>query len=88
MFKIIKGDHMDMGFVRKKFFIWWVKWSFSKTNTCSSYEGVYHIIKNGHFEFLGGEYANYFFIIDEGYYTVEYCKNEEDFKMIHAEEFI
>lgn len=88
MFKITKDVHFNIYYIHKKFLWFWVKYSISKTNVVASHYSILQSMKKGHYEFSRGEYANWDYLMETGYYTERYYDSINDFVEKHGEYLI
>ena len=88
MFRITKDDHLDGWYVHKKFLFWWIKFGYPISNRVSDIRYLPKLLKHGSYNFKGGEYGNYFYIVDKKYCTIEYYKDEAEFIHKNAESLI
>lgn len=88
MFRVTKDINYNVWFLHKKFLFWWVKYSSGRTNMSTSLTDVKLNMINGHFEFNTGEYGDFWYIKDHGYFTEEFFKNTNEFISMHAEDLI
>lgn len=87
-FRVIKDKHMKIWYIQKRFFFWWIKWSISKTNLANEIHQIPIIMEKGHYEFGGGQYGNYYYIMDKGYFIEEFFDTPQHFKDEYAEYLI
>ena len=45
-------------------------------------------MENGSYEFMPGEYGNYYYIVDKKQCSIEYINNAKEFKEKYPEEFL
>ena len=88
MFRVTKDNYFDIWYIHKKFLFWWIKWVSPKTNLSSKFKNLYFLMEKGSYEFMPGEYGNYYYIVDKKQCTIEYFKNSKEFKEKYPEEFL
>jgi hypothetical protein len=89
-FRVTTDKTIPFYYVHKRFlYFWWVKCSISKTNCYMSRYSVMLAMRKGHYNFDGGEFATYYYVIDSpDDHTVAYYDSVLEYQRIHSEDFI